>query len=233
VERALAVVGAVLLVLVVGTVGAGIGFVYLTTDPALQAQRGCGGCTHFTITSRTADRVEFTYDQPDGSHCQGYEEVRHGFLGLPTAGSGGSVCAPAGQPLPVPGAAPPPATPFPDGNPGCVKLQVKGPVARSGGFEVVVTNLGTATCDIDGLAKVLYLDPSGTPLDVASAPAGEAVAPVALKTGASAAFDFDYGGGPCQTPARFVFIMAAAAPQLPSPGLVCAPVVEHPAYALA
>src|SRR5919204_71450 len=116
-ERAGVIAAAVVIFAVVATNGGAVGFVIVQSDPAVQAQRNCeqspSGCRNFKVTARTANRVVYAYDQADGSHCEGFEQIdQRGFLGQPTRTSGGASCTPGNQL--GSGAGPSPPT-YPDG----------------------------------------------------------------------------------------------------------------------
>src|SRR5919201_1694164 len=125
-ERAVVIGAAVVILAVAATIGAGIGFVVLSTDPVIQIQRNCssgqmgppGGCKNLVITQRTRDRVEYRYELADGTRCQGYQEIdSRGAFGLPTTSEGGTTCE--GAAIPPGGTTATSTTTFRDGNPGC------------------------------------------------------------------------------------------------------------------
>ncbi len=236
-DRAVVIALAALAVVLVGVIGAGLGFVALSGDPAMQAQRQCAQqrCTHLKITLHTASRVEYSYDLPDGSHCDGFNEShRSGPFGFGGGyGSGGSGCAPAGQTIYGPGKPAPAPTLFPDGNPPCRGAVGFGaPVNTPAGFEVVITNNSSVTCDVAGPAKLMFLDASSRPMNVVNQPASETWTAVALAPGAAAVFAFDVGTSRCVTPSGMVVIASAGTQPVAAPGQVCEPVISHPARAV-
>lgn len=110
-DRAVVIAFAVLGLAIAAAMGAGVGFIYFATSPASQVQQMCARthCRNLKFTLSTPNRVEYTYDLPDGSQCSGYQEVRRGVLGMPSGGSGGSGCGPntrarptIGGPAPLP-----------------------------------------------------------------------------------------------------------------------------------
>jgi Protein of unknown function (DUF4232) len=231
-ERAVVIAAAILVLAIVGSIGAGVGFVFLMGDPAFLVQRQCasgqmgppGGCKNLVITARTRDRVDYSYELADGTHCQGFQQVdKRGFLGLAMGGEGGTTCTPS------PVTVGPSASPlFPDGNPGCTSLSLAGPTATASGFQLVATNAGPVTCDIGGLAKLEFLDADGKPLNIDMQFSSSAL-PVALQPGASAIYDFQTGQGRCPTPATMLVVNEAGSQQLGAPASVCPPIFENPA----
>jgi hypothetical protein len=240
-DRALVIVLAACAVVLVGLVGGAIGFVFVASDPAVQAQRACASgqvapgtaCSNFRVTARSANRVEYTYDLSDGSHCIGSEQVEsRGAFGFPNRVSGEGTCSPAGQPRPTLGGPPAPPTAYPDGNPACtVGVSFSGPAQTDAGFAVMVTNGSIGTCDVSGPASLLFLDSYGQPITVAVEVANEASSSVVLKSGASAVYDFDAGSGPCVRAANIVVIAAGGSQELSAPPRVCAPITAHSARA--
>jgi hypothetical protein len=233
-DRAFLIVLAAIAIVIVAVVGGAIGFVIIASDPATQAQRACasgqmgppGGCRNFRITLHTSNRVEYTYDLADGSHCIGYEEVdRRGPFGLTAGGGGGSTCAPPGQPAPTLNGPPAPPTAYPDGNPACTgAVSFAGPAQTDNGFQVTMTNTSGATCDVSGPAGVVFLDAYGQPMNVEVQAANEASAVVVLAPGAGAVYDFDAGNGPCVRPSNIAVIAASGSQQLSAPERVCEPI---------
>jgi hypothetical protein len=232
-NRAVVIGASVVILAVVGTIGAGIGFIVLSSDPAIQIQRQCaagqmgppGSCKNLVITRRTRDRVEYTFDLGDGTHCGGYQQVRgRGLFGLTITSEGGSTCPGPGVPPVGPGG----TMVFPDGNPACTNVSLVGaPTAR--GFQVAVTNSSNTACEIAPIANVLFLDAGGQPLNIDLQVSPETSSSVVLQPGAAAIYAFDGGTAGCQAPAAILFIDEAGAQQLASPGRICSPVVEHPA----
>lgn len=238
-DRAVVIAFAVLGVALAGVIGLGIGFLYISGDPMLQVQRRCssgqlgppGGCRNLKITAHTSSRVEFTYDLANGGHCTGYQEIhRGGPFGLAGGGGGGEGCGAPGQPAPGIGMAPPRPTPFPDGNLPCsfgqVTLTVPPPTAT--GFAIQVTNKSAAACDLQGPAKVIFLDSNNRSLAVDLQPAAESGGAIALAPGGTAAFTFDNGFARCQTVTSVILAGGVGGPPMATPGLrACSPVITH------
>lgn len=237
-ERSLVVSVGILAAVLFGIVGTAWGLLYVATDPVRGADHICSGrpagaphCSNFRITARTPNRVEFSYDQSDGSHCAGYEEVRRGPLGVPAGGGSVANCGSPGQAPQMPTAGPPSPTPFPDGNPSCVGLLgLAAPVATAAGFELRVTNTSAFPCDVSGAAKLLFLDANGRPLPITVQPAGDATPIVVLLPATSAVLDFDFGAQACATPARMTVVLGGGGgPPVDAPENVCGPVTAHAA----
>ena len=231
-DRTVVIAAAVVVLAVAGTIGAGIGFVLLSNDPAIEIQRECasgqlgppGGCKNLVVTARTKDRVDYTFELSDGTRCEGYQHIARGPLWLPAASDGGATCP--GQPMPPVGPSPTPMAP--DGNLLCTNVSlVMVPVEH--GFQVVMTNASGTTCEVEPVAKVLFLDNNGQPLNVGMEISTEVSSTLVLAPGAAAVYSFESNTGNCQAPAAILFINPATTQQLASPGRLCFPVLEHPA----
>lgn len=226
-DRAVVVALVALGVVLVGVIGAGVGYAYFFNTPVAQVERDyaagrlgpAGIYSNLRIVASTSDSVVYEFDLADGQHCTGRRTV--GRRGLIVSGSSGMVSCSGG----------PWGQQFPPTQVNCSALTATatGPNPTSTGFAVIVTNTSAAPCHLMGPVRVEFLPAPGLgpPANVDLRAAREPSVDLVLQPGRTAELDYDVaGGGPCYSSGSVEVLVAG--PPLAVPGLrVCGRVTAH------
>lgn len=227
--RSLLIALAAGLVVLVGVIGAGVGFLYFSSTPVAEVERDyragtlgpAGVYSGLRILSSTPDSVSFAFELADGEHCMGSRE-RHRSGLLSTSGSGIVRCS--GGPW---------QQSWPPGQVNCGpgRARVTGPAADATGFTIRITNTGSVPCHVLGPMQLMFFPGRANntrPLNVDLRAAAEPPTDVQLQPGQSAQARYDVGGGPGACYSAGSVLVLASGPPLPAGGVrVCGTVTAH------
>lgn len=228
-DRAVVIALAALAVVLVGVIGAGLGFLYFSSSPVSEVRReyqagelgSPGVYSNFRVITSTPDYIEFEFDIGDGQHCKGSRRVAR--VGpMMRAGSGVVSCS--GGPW---------QHNFPPGQVNCDSRTARaiGPMLTASGFTIQIQNTGSVPCHVSGPMQVLFFSgPVGSsrPLNVDLRGGADQPADVVLQPGQTAVAAYDVAGGPRCYSASGMSVLAAGPPLVAGPVRVCGQVTAHP-----
>lgn len=227
--RAVVIGLAALAVVLVGVIGAGLGFVYFSSSPVGEVRREyqagelgpSGVYSNFQVVTSTSDYVEFEFDIADGQHCKGNRRITR--VG-PMMRSGSGFVSCSGGPW---------QHNFPPGQVNCDSRTAAaiGPTPTAGGFTIQIQNTGSAPCHLFGPLRVLFFSGSigsSRPLNVDLRASSDQAVDVALLPGQTAIATYDVAGGSTCYSASGVSVLADGPPLAAGPVHVCGQVIAHP-----